>query len=418
MSFLTTAGRVLLTRTARPFLFTHDDGAPAKPAGSPGLGLYVHIPFCRSLCGFCPYCKVVYDEALAARYVDALLCEIERAGAGRTERLPVTSLYFGGGSPALVAARLGELVSALRRQYEIRDGVGVELHPEDVNERTFSLLRDAGVTRVSIGVQSFEAAQTEALGRARPDPARLAAALAAAPFETQSVDLIFALPGQTFESLRRDVDTAFASGANHVALYPFIDFTCTESALPKPAERQKRALLDRITDYLESLGCVRDSIWTFARPGTPPYSSMTRDNFLGFGCSATTLTPDRFTINTFSVEAYLERVAQGRRPAALTLRFTERQRMVYYLFWRAYTTRVSAADFEAFFGVPLARAFGAELGLACGAGLARRTPEGDYTLTRRGVYYFHYYEQFYTLSYIDKMWGELRAEAFPKELWL
>ena len=91
---------------------------------------------------------------------------------------------------------------------------------------------------------------------------------------------------------------------------------------------------------------------------------MTRDNFLGFGCSAATLLRDQFKINTFSVEEYIRRIDQKKLPTALTLRFTPRQRMIYYLFWTAYSTRVDPRDFEAFFGVPLKKMYGLELRLA------------------------------------------------------
>ena len=91
---------------------------------------------------------------------------------------------------------------------------------------------------------------------------------------------------------------------------------------------------------------------------------MTRDNFLGFGCSATTLMKDQFKINTFSVEEYCKRIDEGKLPTSLTIRFTKRQRMVYYLFWTAYSTKVDERDFERFFGVPLKKMYGFELWLA------------------------------------------------------
>ena len=94
------------------------------------------------------------------------------------------------------------------------------------------------------------------------------------------------------------------------------------------------------------------------------YSSMTRDHFLGFGCSAATLLRDQFKINTFSVEEYCRRIDEGKLPTSLTLRFSLRQRMVYYLFWTAYSTEVDAGAFEQFFGVPLKKMYGMELRLA------------------------------------------------------
>lgn len=414
MSISTTLTRMWLTRSVRPFRFVpeYDSFLPYEDCGQ--LGLYVHIPFCRSLCHFCPYCKTVYQQDQAERYLDSLLGEIALATAGHKKR-QVTSLYFGGGSPALLASRLGEVVRALEEHFVITQGVGVELHPEDVTVPVLKTLREAGVTKLSIGVQSFQEKYQRFLGRAPVSPGALGEALAAVPFETVSFDFIFALPGQTARDLEADVELAFQCGANHVALYPFIQFTFTESSLPVMGKREKRVLLDRVTEYMERIGCVRTSIWTFAKDRSASYSSMTRENFLGFGCSAATLLSGQFKINTFSPQAYGARVEKGQLPTALTLRFTRRQRMVYFLFWTAYSTWVDPESFSAFFGESLSQWYGLEFWLAQRLGWAERK-EGKYHLTAKGVFAYHYYEGFYTLRYIDHMWNTLGKEAFPSSL--
>lgn len=415
MNPVRTLAAAWLARSFRPFEFT-DEANPSPPfAGARNLGLYVHVPFCRSLCGFCPYCRVRYDEALCARYLDALEGEIEAVGASAGPgRRRATSLYFGGGTPALAAPRLGRVVAALERRFEIPDGIGVELHPDDAVPATLRTLRDAGATRLSIGVQSFRPRLLASLGR-RPVPApALAAALRSVPFDTVSMDFIFALPGQTAADAVADVDAAFAAGANHVAFYPFIDFSFARGGIHATGDRAKRALLDAIARRCAEHGCERTSIWTFARNGAR-YSSMTRENYLGFGCSAATLLERQFKVNTFSVEAYCARIAEGRTPTALTLRFTPRRRMLYWLFWAFYGLTVDARDFESFFGVPLRRAFGAELRLAQRLGWIRR--DGPlYRLTDRGAFRFHQMERHYTLAYIDRMWGLLRNVPFPKSM--
>ncbi|MBQ9124051.1 MAG: coproporphyrinogen III oxidase, partial [Lachnospiraceae bacterium] len=239
--------------------------------------------------------------------------------------------------------------------------------------------------------------------------------LKAVPFETVSMDFIFALPGQTYEDLQRDIELAFTNGANHVAIYPFIDFTFTKSKVKAMRKKDKRLLLDQITKYCFDKGYTRSSIWTFSSEKEATYSSMTRDNFLGFGCSATTLLKDQFKINTFSVEEYCGRVNDGKLPTSLTIRFTERQRMIYYLFWTAYSTRVDERDFERFFGKPLSKMYGFELWLAKVLGFVIKK-DRVYQMTLKGAFYYHYYENFYTLAYIDKMWGIMRKEAFPEKI--
>lgn len=388
---ITELTRMWLTRSTRPFVFQneYDEVLPFAECG--GLGLYVHIPFCRQLCAFCPYCKELYAPEKCSRYIDALLEEIHRVGGQYPGRKEATSLYFGGGTPALAAHRLGEIIAALNQHFTITQGVGVELHPDNVTVPVLETLKAAGVTKISIGIQSFQNKYQSILGRSPVNAAELAKALSAVPFETVSMDFIFALPGQTLEDLKADLDAAFQSGANHVAIYPFIDFTFTSSQIPPMPKKEKRALLDGITRYCTDRGCARSSIWTFSSQPQAHYSSMTRDNFLGFGCSATTLLGDQFKINTFSTEEYCRRIGEGRLPTALTLRFTRRQRMVYYLFWTAYSTQVNARDFEAFFGVPLEKMYGLELKAAKALGLVTEQ-NGVYQMTLRGAFYYHYYE--------------------------
>lgn len=413
MSLMTTATRMWLTRSTRPFVFTTKT-MPLSCEHARGLGLYIHIPFCRNLCSFCPYCKVKYDEKLADVYVDALCREIDLVGR-QVGRRRVGTLYFGGGSPALVARHFPRIMQVVRRWFVITQGVGVELHPADVNVPTLDTLRSAGVTRISIGIQSFQPEYLQLLGRKHHDCEPMFQALAQVPFETVAMDFIFALPGQTLELLRKDIDTAFARGANYVAIYPFIDFSYTRRDFPAMQEGDKRRLLANIVEHCKQQGYVRDSIWTFGRPGTKKYSSMTRANYLGFGCSATTLLPDQFKINTFSVPHYIRRMERGKLPTALTLPFTQRQRMVYDLFWTAYTMQVDGKEFYRRFGRRLEECYGAELWLAQRAGLVRR--RGNvYEMTDRGAYAFYRQEQHYTLSYIDRMWGLMRRKPFPDQL--
>ncbi len=422
MSFLTTLTRIWLTRSGKPFVFTNESDRQLSFGKCQNLGLYVHIPFCRSICNFCPYCKEVYAEERCSRYIDALIREIHMVGKmnhtkkNHTKKT-VTSLYFGGGTPALAADRIKEILTAIRQYFIITEGIGVELHPDDVTVPLLQSLKEAGVTKISIGIQSFQKKYQNILGRKPVCLSAIRSALKAVRFQTVSMDFIFALPEQTFADLKADIDTAFANGANHIAIYPFIDFTFTSSSVHGMQKKEKYRLLNAVTKYCMSKGYRRTSIWTFSNEEGARYSSMTRDYFLGFGCSATTLLHKQFKINTFSVEEYCRRMDCGELPTSLTLRFSLRQRMVYYLFWTAYSMKVSAADFEKFFGIPLKKMYGFEFFLAKRLGFVTEQ-KGIYRMTLKGAFYYHYYENFYTLAYIDKMWGIMRREAFPEKIQL
>lgn len=417
MSILTTITRMWLTRSFKPFEFKNEYDQDLKFQTLDGLGLYIHIPFCKTICSFCPYCKEPYDRAKCDQYIDYLIKEIHMVGEQINGKKQVTSLYFGGGTPALASNRLNEIINAVKEHFIITEGIGVELHPENVGEETLLALKKAGITKISIGIQSFQDKFLKVLGRNKTDYTKMFQLLNKIHFETVSMDFIFALPNQNIENLKADIDIAFANGANHIAIYPFIDFSFTDSNILEMKKKEKRKLLDEITLYCQQQGYRRESIWTFSNSQDAIYSSMTRSNFLGFGCSATTLLEDQFKINTFSIEEYQKRIAQNSLATSLTVRFSKRQRMIYYLFWTAYSTKISSKDFKIFFGVKLKYTYGFELWCAKKLGFLTEC-NGEYDMTLKGAFYYHYYENYYTLAYIDKMWGIMKNEAFPKKIYL
>jgi oxygen-independent coproporphyrinogen-3 oxidase len=155
MSFITSLTRTWLTRTTKPFTFKNEYDKILPFAECENLGLYVHIPFCKSVCNFCPYCKVKYSQELCNKYIESLIEEIHIVGRQHSERKKVTSLYFGGGTPALAANRIKDITNALTEHFIITEGIGLELHPDNVTVEVLQTLKDAGVTKISIGVQSF-----------------------------------------------------------------------------------------------------------------------------------------------------------------------------------------------------------------------------------------------------------------------
>ncbi|GHU85157.1 coproporphyrinogen III oxidase [Clostridia bacterium] len=414
---ITSILRVILTRSFKPFSFegafeSHLDYADLK-----NLGLYVHIPFCHSICSFCPYCKVLYDRDLAAKYKEALLSEIKLVGNMNDGKKCVTSLYFGGGTPVLMLDDLKEIIDVIKEYFIIKGGIGVELHPDDINEAVLDVLKSAGVTMVSVGIQSFNYNCLSVLGRKYRDFTGEMDIVRAAEFDVVDVDLIFAIPWQTSESLKNDIENAFSHGATQVSTYPFIDFTFADNKYKPMSEKSKKYLLAQITEFARESGKQRTSVWTYSQKGTSKYSSVTRDNFLGFGVSATTLLQDQFKINTFSIDAYIDRITNDILPTSLTLHFSQRQRACYYLFWNCYSMQIDPKVFEKMIGKPLAKMYGFELWVGELFGLLNF--EGDvYKLTDKGAYYYHYIEQVYTMKYIDKMWNISRKQAFPKKITL
>ena len=407
--------RMYLTRSFRPFIFEGTDREALVFEHLKHLGLYVHIPFCKKLCSFCPYCKVPYEAERMDRYLDALLKEIDLVGSELKEKKQVTSLYFGGGTPALAGARLGEVIERLKRYFNITGGIGVELHPSDLSKEQLSQLKASGVTMISIGVQSFDEACLQKIGRVPEDLGEKMKWVREAAFDVVDIDLIFGIPGQDQASLEGDMTTAFREGATQLSTYPFIDFTFANNKYKPMSHKVKKEMLKELGHLAKQHHLARTAVWTFAKEGTERYSSVTRETFLGFGVSATTLLKDQFKVNTFSLEGYEERVRAGRLPTSLTLNFTTRQRAVYYLFWSAYSMRIDTAGFEEIVGVSLESLYGLEIRVAIGLGYLRKEGK-DYVLTEKGAVVYHRIEQVYTTAYIDRMWHVSREVAFPERI--
>jgi oxygen-independent coproporphyrinogen-3 oxidase len=178
--------------------------------------LYVHLPFCASRCGYCDFVTVVGQDGRHAAYVDALLVELALEGDILAPRLE--SVFLGGGTPTLTEPRsLERLLRALPPAEEVT----VEANPETVTPAVAALLREGGVTRVSLGAQSFQPRLLEVLERrARPDDVRRAfAILREADFDNLSLDLIYGIPGQSAADLDADLSEALALEPEHVSAY-------------------------------------------------------------------------------------------------------------------------------------------------------------------------------------------------------
>jgi len=412
---ITSMLRIILTRSFKPFVFTGRNENKLKFESLEDMGLYVHIPFCRSICRFCPYFKEVYDNYKAESYKTALLKEIDLVCRNLKEKKHAASLYFGGGTPALMIDDMKEIIDKLKNYFIIEGGIGIELHPEDIKETNLDKLKKLGINMVSVGIQSFDEKCLHNLGRKNDRFEEKLNLVKSYEFDVVDVDLIFAIPGQTDKILLKDIKTAFDNGATQVSTYPFIDFTFADNSCKPMPEKTKKKMLNKLTEYCGNINIERTSVWTFARQGTKRYSSVTRDNFLGFGVSAATLLSNTFKINTFSIAEYIKRLNNGILPSSVTLYFTKRQRAVYYLFWSAYSLKIDIQKFEKMIGESLDKMFGIELLLAEKLGLLVKKKD-CYELTPKSSYWYHIIEQFYTREYIDKMWNVSRKEAFPDKI--
>ncbi|MGI8684323.1 MAG: radical SAM family heme chaperone HemW [Acidimicrobiales bacterium] len=282
------------------------------------FGVYVHVPFCARRCDYCAFATWTDRADLMDAYAGA--CVDELAGA---ELAPASSLFFGGGTPSLLpAAGLASVVAAVTLAPSAE--VSVECNPDDVTPGLLAAYRAAGVTRISIGVQSMRPHVLASLGRLH-DPsvaARAAGLVAAAGFSSWSVDLIFGAVGESDADWEATLDDVLALGPPHVSAYALTVEAGTPLAAdparhPDDDEQAGRYLA--ADEALGRAGLVSYEVSSWARPGHECRHNLlywSQGDYRGIGCAAHSHLAGRRWWNVRTPERYIERVRGGRSPEA------------------------------------------------------------------------------------------------------
>jgi len=284
--------------------------------------LYVHLPFCASRCGYCDFVTVVGRSGQHDAYVDALLAELELERDALAPRLE--SVFLGGGTPTLTDPRsLERLLHALPQAEEVT----VEANPGTVTPEFAALLRHCGVTRMSLGAQSFQPRLLEVLERrARPEDARRAfALLREAGFDNLSLDLIYGIPGQSTDDLGADLGEALALEPEHLSCYeleakPGTRFTHAHGAeLERQAERME-SYFERVVARLTEAGYRWYETANFCRDEARDLRSRHNlaywrgRDYLGLGIGAVSTIEGRRWRTTPRLGRYLAALRAGERP--------------------------------------------------------------------------------------------------------
>jgi len=360
------------------------------------LGLYLHIPFCSAICNYCNFNRGLFEAGLKDRYVDAL--EQEILGAGRGE--PADTIYFGGGTPSLLEPdEIDRLISACRRAFDVTADaeVTLETNPETSSPSRMHGFRQAGVNRVSFGVQSFRDSELRRLGRLHSaDRAAQAVEEArSAAFDNISLDLMMWLPAQSTGDWAESVERVISVNPEHLSLYllelypnaPLKDEMARAGWSLAPDDDAAEMYLAGLS-ALDRAGYEQYEISNVSRPGRQSRHNLkywSDGEWRGFGCGAHSTCNGVRWKNVSATADYVARIAARETTAVECRELTPRERLEEALFTGLRLT--NGVDLEVVgerYGTDVWRRYGSALQPFLDEGLVRR--EGTKVwLSREGM---------------------------------
>jgi menaquinone C8-methyltransferase len=343
-----------LTRFARP---QPSESLPPPDARRKYM-LYLHVPFCTVLCPFCSFHRVCFEEQKTLRYFESLREEIRMAHAAGYR---FSDLYVGGGTPTVMPVELAKTLDLLHKLSPI-ESISIETNPDDLTPDTMSMMRDAGVTRVSVGVQSLDDTLLKQMdrhdkyGSAAQVMKRLEGARGF--FETLNADMIFNLPHQDEASLLRDINLLTRElEVGQVTFYPLMSAESTMRKMLKTMGevdfdregRMYRFILDALPEVYRP-----SSAWCFNRNvGTVDEYIIENEEYLGLGSGSLSYLDGVLYSSTFSLNHYNRQVAAGRFGISRRQPLTPRDRLRYFmlmnLFGLSLDKRTAEARYPGFF---------------------------------------------------------------------
>ena len=370
--------------------FSEDDAAEVLPAApAQPCQLYVHVPFCEVLCPFCSFHRVRYDRSKTRRYFDALRREI---GLYHAAGFRFADVYVGGGTPTVDADELIATLEVVRATSPVRS-ISIETNPNHLLPAALQRYRDAGVTRLSVGVQTFDDGLLARMERLQKygSGAQIGVGLAAAQgiFPTLNVDMIFNLPGQSLEQLDHDLARLHALGLDQISYYPLMTARSARHKMERTMgvadTRLRHRMYERILDSL--LPSYRAaSAWCFSRrEGMFDEYIIDQDDYVGVGSGAFSYVGGTMYSTTFSLAHYCTRIERGQSGLTQHRRLALGERMRYDFLMRLFGGELRHDLVRQRYGRRFALHMAPELALMRLLGATRRDADAI-RLTRTGMY--------------------------------
>jgi len=387
-------------------------------------GIYLHIPFCEQICPYCPYNKELYRRDVAERYAEAVKREAS-AYADIVGDRPITSFYIGGGTPTtMLHSGLADIIGHIQATFNVQSDIHMESHSNHLSTSNLELIKSMGVKHLSIGVEALQDKHLNTLCRpyTANEVGNAVERAVSQEFECVNVDVMFALPDQTYEEIEQTGHALVEMDVDQVAAYPLFRFPYTRMGGTGKGGNygpvqiiQRRKMLRILERIFYEAGYERTSVWAFTKQGVPRYCSVTVPLYLGLGASGGSYLNNVFYLNTFSVSEYIKALEKGRMAIALSVDLTERMQAASWLYWRIYETSFRKAAYQERFGRGLAQAYGGYLKILALLGFL--ADDGEWIhLSDRGAFWLHACEDLFSIDYISKLWGTSKRDPWPEKV--
>ena len=325
-------------------------------AGDNEVSLYIHIPFCRSLCPFCCFNRYLFKEDKARQYFKNLKRELDLY-IQRGFRF--SDFYFGGGTPTVLMDELVSFIDYLKAKFEVKR-ISLETTPREVNPENISLLKAAGVNRLSIGVQSFNNDVAKSMGRPFCTGKEMKEKLlmAEGKFDTLNLDLVFNFPGQSIEQFEADVATFKDLGIDQATFYPLMASPHKKDAMERRFNRvdtsREKKFYEVILRELYAEGYKASTAWCFSR-GERMIDEyiIDFDDYIGIGSGSVSIVGGNFYVNSFSLDRYEAMVNNDSFPIIGWRKLSGREHRRYYLLTKLFGMEVDKKRFQQRFGADI-----------------------------------------------------------------
>lgn len=364
-------------------------------------GVYLHIPFCEHICYYCDFNKVFLHRQPVWGYLESLEAEMaetmKRHGNGKVE-----TIFAGGGTPtALNEEQMAYFMESIGRHLMPRTGpveFTMEANPGNLTREKLNIMKQGGINRLSLGVQSFNDRHLQAIGRTHSsrDVFETVALAREIGFDNISIDLMYRLPDQTVNDLDKTLQTAFSIGIDHVSIYslqvePRTIFynRMRKGQLPLPTEDEEARMYDHIIEAMEKHGLFRYEISNFARTGFESKHNMiywNNEEYYGLGAGAHGYVGGIRTVNAGPVKKYIRLIGEQGDALVETLGVNEQEQMEEHMFLGLRKSKgVQKSAFKHRFGVSVEDVFGEAVHRLVDRQLLRDEEDRIY-LTKQGLF--------------------------------